>query len=69
SVQSSKIKCNIAFHPDSVDEHLKLQKVIKFKILEKNSYSINYKIELVGDVIEEKINWRLSTDDDWKDLN
>lgn len=35
SVQSSKIKCNIAFHPNSADEHLNLQKVIKFKVLEK----------------------------------
>lgn len=69
SVQSSKLKCNVAFNPNSVDEHLKLQKVIKFKILEKNNYSINYRIELVGDVVDDKVKWRLSTDDDWNELN
>lgn len=56
--------CNMAFHPNSVLENLKLEKVIRFKI--KDIQTGHLSLGNVGHIINSKIVWKQLTSDEKK---
>jgi hypothetical protein len=60
SVATDNKFCNMAIHPNTVNNQLRLEKVIRFKIREIDGERILYSITSVGEVIDTNIKWRLS---------
>ena len=58
SVTSNSKYCNMAFHPNSVDNNLKLERIIKFKIQDIQNDKIRYSAGHIGEVENSKISWR-----------
>lgn len=55
---------NFAFHPNTVDNHLELKKVINFKVTEITSKGIIFIINKVGFIENDRIKWRKPIDED-----
>lgn len=64
---TNNITCNIAFHPNFVDNYFKLDRVYKYKIKDVNKSGGNYSIEKVGKVFRTNIKWDDPTDEDIKE--
>ena len=64
SVLAQAQLCNMAFHPNSVDENLKFEKVIRFKVVIRNKNQIGFKLGKVGYINENKMKWRDKTKDE-----
>ena len=65
TTQADNSLCNMAFHPNSVNEHLKFDRIIKLKIKDINSRGIEFSLGLNVGVLENtKIVWKPRSDDD-----
>jgi RES domain len=58
SVAGGHKDCNMAIHPNTVDEILKFEKVIKFKVMDVQREQIVYKPISVGELKTQNIVWR-----------
>ena len=58
SVAGGQKDCNMAIHPNTVDNNIKFQKVIKFKVMEVKETTIAYKPISVGELKHQLIEWR-----------
>lgn len=58
SVAGGKKDCNMAIHPNTIEENIDFQKVIKFKVLEVRSDRIQYRPLSVGEVVNQNMKWR-----------
>lgn len=67
SFATNNITCNIAFHPNFVDNHLRLVRVFRFRINDVNKIGGNYSIDKVGKVFWTNIKWDIPTDEDIKE--
>ena len=53
------LTCNMAFHPNSVNENLKFEKIIEFKVVELNDNQIVYNLgKKVGFIEKTQMNWK-----------
>lgn len=65
-VLSKGTQCNIAFHPNSVNENLKFEKVFRIRIVSNDNDLISFKIGKVGYIENTHINWRNLNEDEIK---
>ncbi len=54
--------CNMAFHPNSVNENLMLEKIIKFKIVDKRDEQLKFQLGQVGHYESTKLIWKNRTE-------
>ncbi|WP_010179668.1 hypothetical protein [Aquimarina agarilytica] len=54
--------CNMAFHPNSVNENLILEKIIKFKIVDKKDKQFKFQLGKVGHYENTKLIWKNRTE-------
>lgn len=58
SVIAEALLCNMAFHPNSVNENLKFEKVIKFKVVNLKNNEIELVFGKVGQLENTKMIWK-----------
>ena len=68
SVKVDGLYCNMAVHPNFVDEGLSLKKIVRFKINAINENTYNFSTGKVGEFNNGKIKWRNRNKDDEKDI-
>lgn len=61
SVETNEEYCNIAFHPNSVNENLKFEKVIRFRIENIEDKKISFRLGKVGYMEKTKMIWKEKT--------
>lgn len=61
SVMAKTNYCNMAFHPNSVIENLKFEKILQFKVHNISSDNIEIMLGKVGYIFNTKLNWREKT--------
>lgn len=64
SVQLEGTSCNMAFHPNSVNENLQFNKLIKFKVVGFENESPIFNLGKVGIIDNTKMIWRDRTDEE-----
>ena len=69
SVMSNSNYCNMAFHPNSVIDNLKFEKIIQFKIININDKIVELVLGKVGYIFNTKLNWREKTNEEKKIFN
>jgi len=63
SIMAETKLCNLAFHPNSVNENLDLEKIIKFKIIDKHNNQLKFNLgNEVGFYENSKLIWNKITD-------
>jgi hypothetical protein len=67
SFATNNITCNIAFHPNFVDNYVKLSKIYKYVITEMGDGNGSYSIKEVGKVFLTNIQWSEPTEEDIKE--
>ena len=59
SVASNSHYCNFAFHPNIVDRHLELEKVIRFTVAGlDDDLGMQFGLGQMGEIVENAIRWR-----------
>jgi hypothetical protein len=69
SVQTIHKYANMAFHPISAKKYLKLEKVLRYKVNERDGLNIKGDIMAIGLNINNEILWREVTNKDIEELN
>lgn len=64
SIASIQKYCNVAFHPNSVDQHLIIEKVFRLRINSVNGIQIAFNIGPVGELQNTNIHWREANDNE-----
>jgi hypothetical protein len=64
SITSNLNYCNMAFHPNAVNENLKFEKVIRFKIINITSERISFNFGKVGFLEGTEMKWRNYNEED-----
>jgi hypothetical protein len=67
SISNSKT-CNVAFHPNFVEQYLRFDKVITFKIESIQNEKVEYAILEAGTLVGSNIIWRSAIEKDYKDF-
>lgn len=55
---------NYAFHPNSVNQNLRLKKVLKFKVVDKEEYKVKIGYMAIGYIDLVNLKWRIPTKED-----
>ena len=58
SAAGGRKDCNMAIHPNTVDDNIKFQKVIKFRVLDVKKEQIAYRPISVGQLDKQNLKWR-----------
>lgn len=66
SVASKTYMCNMAFHPNFVNENLKFVKVIKYKVYDIKNEQAKFNLGKVGYLKENRMVWRDATEEETK---
>lgn len=66
SISSALNYCNMAFHPNSVNEMLRFEKVINFRVKDIKPEGITFNLGKVGYIQGSKMKWRVKNDEDVK---
>nr|WP_321357008.1 RES domain-containing protein [uncultured Draconibacterium sp.] len=64
SVAGGQKDCNMAIHPNSVDDNIKFKKVIKFRVVDAQVDKIAYRPISVGELKNQNIVWRKAQKDE-----
>jgi len=64
SVAGGEKDCNMAIHPNTVDNNIRFQKVIKFKVIDVQKTKIAYRPISVGELNNQNIEWRKPKEDE-----
>jgi hypothetical protein len=64
SVKTQSNYVNYAFHPNVVNEHLKLKKIFHFKVTKYSASHTHLTIKSVGYIEDDRIKWRASNEQD-----